>query len=178
MDVELTTLGFLMSGPKTGYTLKAISSKMMMLYSKITLNQIYPTLRKLESAGYVAKEVVFQTGKPNKHVYTLTPEGKDFFFRKMTDQPPPFELSFPFFEKIYFFRFLNNEQIMGEFEKEIQAMEEIIGDITKARGEVENKADDHGKFIFKTTLRVLETLQQSYREELDSYRKPDMSDSV
>ena len=35
MDVELMTLGFLMSGPKTGYRLKAISSKMMMFYSSI-----------------------------------------------------------------------------------------------------------------------------------------------
>ncbi len=49
MDVELITLGFLMSGPKSGYRLQSIAQNMMLLY-RVTLNQVYPALRKLEKA--------------------------------------------------------------------------------------------------------------------------------
>ena len=83
MDVELMTLGFLLSGPKSGYRLKAICGKMMMFYN-VTLNQIYPTLRKLEEAGHVSKKIVIQTGRPNKHLYSITPRGKNYFLEKLS----------------------------------------------------------------------------------------------
>jgi hypothetical protein len=87
MDIELMILGFLMSGPKTGYRLKAISGKLIMFYS-ITLNKIYPVLRKLEGSGYIKKEIVFQTGKPNKHLYSLTP-ARDIFSKSLKSRRPP-----------------------------------------------------------------------------------------
>ena len=101
MDVELMILGFLMSGPKTGYRLKAISGKMIMFYN-ITLNKIYPVLRKLEACGLITKEVVFQTGKPNKHLYSLTSEGKTYFIEKLQAPSVPMELGTPFFIRSFF----------------------------------------------------------------------------
>ena len=102
MDIELMILGFLMSGPKTGYRLKAISGKLFMFYS-ITLNKIYPVLRKLEGGGYIKKEIVFQTGKPNKHLYSLTDSGKEYFFEKLREPPVPLDMANPFFIKSFFF---------------------------------------------------------------------------
>ena len=169
MDVELTTLGFLMSGPKTVYRLKTISSKMMMFYS-ITLNQIYPTLRKLESAGYIKKEIVFQTDKPNKHLYSLTPAGVQYFHEKMTGPAMPVDINIPSLVKTFFFRFLDTAQVINEFEKDIRSLEEAIDDLLESEPQVEEKADDFGKFIFKTTVSVLETLQSSFTQELDKYR--------
>ena len=128
MDIELMILGFLMSGPKTGYRLKAISGKLIMFYS-ITLNKIYPALRKLEAGGYIQKEIVFQTGKPNKHLYSLTQPGKEYFFEKLQEPPPPIDVGNPFFVKSFFFRFLDEAQVVAEFEKEIHSMEETLGDL-------------------------------------------------
>ncbi len=169
MNIELSILGFLMSEPKSGYMLKSISDNMMMFYN-ITLNQIYPTLRKLESAGYIKKEIVFQTNKPNKNLYSLTPEGKEYFYEKMTGPSAPMNLHFPFFIKAFFFRFLKKEQIVNEFEKDIKSIEALMDNLSKASPNVEDKADEFGEFIFKTTVLLLETLQKSYSEELDNYK--------
>lgn len=165
MDIELMILGFLMSGPKTGYRLKAISGKLIMFYS-ITLNKIYPVLRKLEGGGYIKKEVVFQTGKPNKHLYSLTPSGKEYFFEKLKEPPVPLAMGNAFFTKSFFFRFLDQKQISTEFEKEIQSLDEAIADLKSLKGTVESQADEHGQFIYRTTILLLKTMQKACRKEL------------
>ena len=164
MDIEIMILGFLMSGPKTGYRLKAISGKLIMFYS-ITLNKIYPALRKLEGGGYIKKEIVFQTGKPNKHLYSLTPAGKEYFFEKLSEPSGPIELGNQFFVKSFFFRFLSKDRITAEFEKEIQSIEETLGDLKNLKKTVESRADEHGQFIYRTTIMLLETMQKACSDE-------------
>jgi DNA-binding PadR family transcriptional regulator len=165
MDIELMILGFLMSGPKTGYRLKAISGKLIMFYS-ITLNKIYPVLRKLEGSGYIKKEIVFQIGKPNKHLYSLTQTGKKYFYKKLKEPPAPMDMANPFFIKSFFFRFLDEKDVAAEFEKEIQSIEETLGDLKNLKSTVESRADEHGQFVYRTTLLLLETMQRAYLDEL------------
>ena len=165
MDIELMILGFLMSGPKTGYRLKAISGKLIMFYS-ITLNKIYPVLRKLEGRGYIIKEIVFQTGKPNKHLYSLTPSGKKYFFDKLKAPAVPLDMANPFFIKSFFFRFLDEMDVVAEFEKEIQSVEETLGDLKNLKSTVAFHADEHGQFIYHTTVLLLETMRKAYKAEL------------
>jgi DNA-binding PadR family transcriptional regulator len=169
MDVELMILGFLMSGPKTGYRLKAISGKMMMFYS-ITLNQIYPALRKLEEAGYIKKEIIFQTGKPNKHLYSPTKLGKEYFLEKITGPPAPVDMSFPFLIRAFFFRFLDDKDIAKELEKEIQSLDKQLGDLDKARPTVETRADTHGRFVYTTTVSLLQSMRDLYIQESEKFK--------
>ena len=170
MDIELMILGFLMSGPKTGYRLKAISGKLIMFYS-ITLNKIYPVLRKLEGSGYIKKEIVFQTGKPNKHLYSLTPAGQKYFFEKLNEPPVPMEMGHPFFIKSFFFRFLDKKDVAAEFEKEIQSIEETLGDLKSLKETVESRADEHGQFIYRTTILLCETMQKACLDELSRKKR-------
>ena len=165
MDIELMILGFLMSGPKTGYRLKAISGKLIMFYS-ITLNKIYPVLRKLEGNGFIKKEIVFQTGKPNKHLYSLTPDGKAYFLEKLKGPPAPIDLVNPFLIKAFFFRFLDKDQIKIEFEKEIQNIEETLGDLDNLEKTVNKQADEHGRFIYRTAIMLFESMRNAYAEQL------------
>ena len=158
-------LGFLMSGPKTGYRLKAISGKLIMFYS-ITLNKIYPVLRKLEENGYIGKEIIFQTGKPNKHLYSLTPSGKTYFLEKLKGPPAPIDLADPFLIKAFFFRFLDKTEIKTEFEKEIHNIEETLGDLALLEDTVAEQADDYGQFIYRTAVKLFGTMQNLYTEEL------------
>ena len=170
MDIELMILGFLMSGPKTGYRLKAISGKLIMFYS-ITLNKIYPVLRKLEGNGYIKKEIVFQTGKPNKHLYSLTQSGKEYFFEKLKEPPVPIDMANPFFIKSFFFRFLDEKDVSVEFEKEIQSIEETLGDLKNLKDTVESRADEHGQFIYRTTVLLFKTMQKAYLDELSKKKE-------
>lgn len=166
MDVELMTLGYLMSGPKTGYRMKSIAGKMMLFYN-VSLNQIYPTLRKLEEAGYIKKEIVVQLGKPNKHMYSVTDEGRVFFKNKMLAPAVWMDINFPFLVKALYFRFLEDDDVDQEFEKEIMALEEQLTDLEESGENVSTQADDHGVFIYNTALFILRGLKDNYQRELD-----------
>ena len=170
VDVELMTLGFLMSGPKTGYRLKSIAGKMMLFYN-ISLNQNYPTLRKLEEAGYVEKKIVIQTGKPNKNVYSLTHSGKDHFMEKITDPPEPIEYRLPFLIRVFFYRFLEDEQKLIEFEKEIQSIDEQLAALERMGPNVETQADEEGKFGWDTAVFFLSALRDWYQQELERRKR-------
>lgn len=169
MDTEGIILGLLMSGPKTGYRIKNITGKMTMSYN-LSLNQIYPVLRKIEAAGLVRKEVVFQTGKPNKHVYSLTDAGRDAFLRALLAPPVPFDYQLDFLTRAFFFRFLGPEEIMAQFAQEIGSLDEQLQDLEQIRTEAEAKADENGRFVYAAIVRMIRTLRDDYAAELERRR--------
>ncbi len=165
MDVELMTLGFLRSGPKTGYHLNRIFGNLMRYYA-ISLNQIYPVLRNLEGRGLVEKEVVFQVGKPNKHMYSLTPDGSRLLEEKLTAAPEPLDYHLPFLVRVLFFRFLDDDRVLREFEKEIASLREQIETLSEMSDTVEQRADENGAFAYHTAVRLLTFLTEWYEAEL------------
>ena len=170
MDVELMTLGFLNSGPKTGYKLNQIFGNLMLYYS-ISLNQIYPVLRNLEGRGLVEKQVVFQEGKPNKNLYTITEAGRQFLEEKLTSQPQPLDYHLPFLVRVLFFRFLDKKQVCEEFEKEIESLKEQKATLEAMADTVADRADCNGSFAYRTALHLLESLIKWYEAEWEKRRE-------
>jgi DNA-binding PadR family transcriptional regulator len=166
MDFELMTLGFLISGSKTGYRMQEIAGKMMLNYN-ISLNQVYPTLRKFEERGFVRKEVVIQTGRPNKNVYSITETGREYFFQRITAPPQPFDYVLDFLIRVLFFRHLTREQAITEFKKEICSLQEQIDDLEAMEDTVKAKADEDGEFCYRTAIHLLVTLRNRYAGELE-----------
>src|SRR5262245_45431072 len=62
--------------PMTGYELAKTFDTSIGFFLKADHQQIYRELSKLRDRGHVQAREVVQTGKPNKVVYTLTPEGR------------------------------------------------------------------------------------------------------
>ena len=60
----------------TGYELAKTFDSSIGFFWKADHQQIYRELSKLRDRGHVQAREVVQTGKPNKLVYTLTPEGR------------------------------------------------------------------------------------------------------
>ncbi|HOO89892.1 MAG TPA: PadR family transcriptional regulator [Syntrophales bacterium] len=170
MDTGTMILGFLMSGPKTGYKIKHITGKMMVAYN-LSLNQIYPALRKLETANLVKKEVVFQTGKPNKHVYTITNAGKELFMQSLVGASNPMDYDFDFLVKLFFFRFLDRENIIRQFEQEILSIEEQLEDFEQVKSVVKQEGNEDGNFIYATVVSLLQLLRDRYSAELEKRKK-------
>jgi len=69
-------LACLTDRPMTGYELAKTFDSSIGFFWKADHQQIYRELSKLRDRGYVQVREVVQSGKPNKLVYTLTPEGK------------------------------------------------------------------------------------------------------
>lgn len=166
MDTDQIILGFLMSGPKSGYKIRNITGRLMMAYN-LSLNQIYPALRKLEAADLVRKEVVIQTGKPNKHVYSITDKGRREFLRSLVSPPIPVDYQLDFLTRAFFFRFLTPEQTLEQFEKEIGSLEEQLEDLEHMKDNALRQGDENGQFIYQVIVGMIEMLKEAYSRELD-----------
>ena len=69
-------LACLTERPMTGYELAKTFDSSVGFFWKADHQQIYRELSKLRDRGYIQGREVMQTGKPNKLIYTLTPEGR------------------------------------------------------------------------------------------------------
>ena len=69
-------LACLTERPMTGYELAKTFDASIGFYWKANHQQIYRELTRLRDRGHIQGCEVVQTGKPNKLVYTLTPEGR------------------------------------------------------------------------------------------------------
>ena len=79
MSIEYTILGVVIEAPTHGYSIK---KHLVESYSKdfgLNDGQLYPALSRLESRGWITKEVVPQRTSPAKHIYHATPEGRRAF---------------------------------------------------------------------------------------------------
>ncbi|MBC9881599.1 PadR family transcriptional regulator [Bradyrhizobium sp. INPA01-394B] len=69
-------LACLTERPMTGYELAKTFDSSIGFFWKADHQQIYRELSKLRDRGFIQGREVVQTGKPNKLIYTLTPEGR------------------------------------------------------------------------------------------------------
>lgn len=69
-------LACLTERPMTGYELAKTFDSSIGFFWKANHQQIYKELTKLRDRGHIAGREVVQSGKPNKLVYSLTPEGR------------------------------------------------------------------------------------------------------
>ncbi|NBD24039.1 PadR family transcriptional regulator [Paenibacillus glycinis] len=77
-------LGMLARKPCSGYELM----KLLKLFWQAQHSQIYPLLAKLEKEGLVTFELIGQTGKPDKKLYSITDSGIDALREWIREQPP------------------------------------------------------------------------------------------
>jgi DNA-binding PadR family transcriptional regulator len=76
MSLRFTLLGLLALEPASGYDLKRTIERSTYFIWNATGPQIYSTLRKLREDGYITSEALPQTGKPDKEIHTITPDGR------------------------------------------------------------------------------------------------------
>jgi DNA-binding PadR family transcriptional regulator len=69
-------LGQLAGGPGSGYEIKARLETGAAQFWHASYSQIYAELRRLTDLGLVSEEHVLQDARPNKRVYTITPDGR------------------------------------------------------------------------------------------------------
>ena len=69
-------LACLTERPMTGYELAKTFDASIGFFWKANHQQIYRELTRLRDRGHIQGREVVQSGKPNKLVYTLTPEGR------------------------------------------------------------------------------------------------------
>jgi DNA-binding PadR family transcriptional regulator len=78
MSLSHAILATLSNGCSSGYDLSKQFAGSVGFFWYATQQQIYRELAKLEEQGYVAAEVIHQTGRPDKRLLSITPSGEDY----------------------------------------------------------------------------------------------------
>ena len=68
-------LGVLTLGPMSGYDIQQTIQRTIAHFWRESYGQLYPALARLDAEGLVSRRVEPQTGRPDRHVYSLTPAG-------------------------------------------------------------------------------------------------------
>lgn len=69
-------LGLLGARPMSGYDIKRAFDRSLATYWNAGNSQIYTTLKAMAGRGLVSSELVYQEGRPNRRVYSLTDRGR------------------------------------------------------------------------------------------------------
>ncbi|EKV28687.1 Transcriptional regulator, PadR family [Caenispirillum salinarum AK4] len=89
MDAKTLCLGALARGPASGYEIrKMFEEGAYAAFHPIGFGSIYPALTALLAEGLVACQEEPQAGRPDKKVYTLTPEGHAALVRSFASNRP------------------------------------------------------------------------------------------
>jgi PadR family transcriptional regulator AphA len=76
MSLRFALLGLLAVEPASGYDLKRAIDRSTYFIWNATGPQIYNTLNKLREEGYITSKSQSQKGKPDKHIHTITGDGR------------------------------------------------------------------------------------------------------
>lgn len=135
-------LGLLMEKSRTGYEINEVFETIFRHFYKTSYGMIYPTLKRLTKAGLVEKEIVVQTGKPNKNVYHITKKGEAAFNDYLKTDISPEKRESEFLVRMYFGGNESQETLRVWLKNEIQLVENNI----------EQLKNDHQEWNKKMTL--------------------------
>jgi DNA-binding PadR family transcriptional regulator len=116
MSLDYAILGFLNYQPCTGYDLKKLFDTSVRHFWQADQSQIYRTLARLLQEDYAELEVIEQEDRPDRKVYSITPDGQQAL-RKWLASPPPMEgaRSAPLVQ-VFFAGQMSDAEILAKFE--------------------------------------------------------------
>ncbi len=147
-------LGILSLGPHSGYDIKQFVDQVLSFFWAESYGQIYPLLRQLEQEKLVKKRTEKQTGKPDRHVYSLTAAGHRAL-QHWLEQPPALpparnELLL----KLFFGNSASPSQLIEHVQATQAAGEQMLRVLQQTESELDTEADDSRLLYWTMTLRL------------------------
>lgn len=119
MNLETVVLGFLNEEPMSGYELSKKIDGSVGFFWHATHPQIYTTLNKLESDGCVQFDHQVPETGPARKIYSLTPEGKDLLFSRLSEKIEASEVKFPLLVSMFHGSELGREHWIGVLKSQL-----------------------------------------------------------
>ncbi len=120
MDVKTVCLGVLTLGDASGYEIrKLFEDGPFQYFTDAGFGSIYPALNKLHGEGLVTCEQQTQSGRPDKKVYSITPQGRASFAEAIRATPGPDKFRSDFLLSLFFEHFLPHDLIVGAVDERI-----------------------------------------------------------
>jgi PadR family transcriptional regulator, regulatory protein AphA len=129
MDVKTLCLGVLTESDKTGYEIKQCFEESFRHFFGASFGSIYPALAELTRRGLVTCRSVEQDRRPDKKVYSLTPEGRRALVRELLATPPRHKVRSEFLALIYFAHLLPAEHVASIIGQMAARWQPVVADI-------------------------------------------------
>jgi DNA-binding PadR family transcriptional regulator len=166
-------LGMLTFGSKSGYDLSKMVEQSIGHFFSPAKSQIYSELRRLVDLGFADVEYVNQTVRPNKRLYSITPEGR----RKLrnwleTSEVEPESIKSPFLLKMFFGALISREVLIGQVKQAHVQAQEDLKSLEAVEAEIKGKPEylypnlvlrfglAHNRASVSWTAQVLKELEQ------------------
>lgn len=126
MSLSHALLGLLAYEPATGYDLKNQYMDSIGFFWTATLPQIYRTLSKMEESGWLDCEVEYQSDRPNKKVYSITPDGQMELDRWLAENPEMYEPRLSLLVKVFFGNRMSRNELISHLQIWREAHEKVF----------------------------------------------------
>lgn len=168
MSLTYVILGLLQQQERTGYDLKTECFDDCIAHLwPADQAQIYRTLDKLETQGWIACTLEIQHDRPNRKVYRITPAGETALQQWLgTHQPLPICRE-PLLVQLYFAAQLPNEAIIRLLEQEQLARgQKLIECEAISTSLVDNFTGDREQLLQRLVLELVTGREQTYLDWL------------
>jgi len=129
MGLAEAILGLLYENPKTGYEIKKFYRDTIKHFWNVSDGQLYPTLKKMTEEGYIVKKEIEDTDGLKKHLYSITPKGKERFLGWLKKPVDKFEeMKEPFLIKLFFFDKLSDEDKLYHLKVQYDVHQEVLNE--------------------------------------------------
>lgn len=148
MALKEAILGLVFDAPRTGYDIKRFYAETIHNFWNISDGQLYPTLRKMNDAGLISREVVVQERTANKHLYSITDEGKRVFLDWLREPVDKFqEMREPFLLKMFFFSRLSKEEVREHLTTQLNVQHRMAEMFRGVEESYKTELSDYQKLI-------------------------------
>lgn len=133
-------LGLLNYQSMTGYEVMEAFRDSLNHFWHAQTSQIYKELQTLEQNGWVSKQVIFQTGKPNKNVYSITENGKTELLSWLADGGTMLNSRNSILMRVFFMGERSREENIAWFQRLKQECEEFLSKLAAVPKYIETYA--------------------------------------
>lgn len=172
MSLRYALLGLLARESLTGYDLTKRFDSTIGFFWSAKHSQIYPELAALTKEALVTFEVVTQTSKPNKKVYTITDAGRESLSTWAAEDTEKRTVKDPLLMRVWALGVVNPERVLPhlrscleEYDRRLAMLAETKADLTKGPNALtaEQKKSAIGPFL---AMRYGELQYAVYRDWL------------
>jgi PadR family transcriptional regulator AphA len=147
-------LGLLSIRPMSGYDIKDFISKGLSHFWNESYGNIYPGLRRLTEEGLVTRKTERGKGLPDRHVYSLTPRGRDVLLEWLqaeTEEEPPVRSELLL--KTFFGAQLDRMWLKAQIERFAEQQQTRLGRLRSTMAQIERaRKSDPNAFFWKLTV--------------------------
>ncbi len=161
MNVRTLCLGILSTGEASGYEIKKeIEDGLFSHFIEASYGSIYPALTQLAGEGLVTVRAEEQSGKPDKKVYAITPQGRDALARSISVVPARDKYKSEFLFQMLLQHYITQDVMRAAIDKHIADLEGDLARISECRKAEQahpgaSFVADYGVAVLSAGLRVL-----------------------